>query len=166
MIDPILVWNIRGVGTSKGRLKTLISKWRPKIVALLEHFQNIDVAKRLGRGLRFDNFISNEAEGGKIWIFGDSIIEARLVRMGRQFISLKVGEGAEIFLLTIIYAKCTMVERRSLWDALSFQNRILNLVFLWVTSILFGMIPSVEEVDLDLFKLWKILIIGFNRGVD
>ncbi|XP_042954594.1 uncharacterized protein LOC122291007 [Carya illinoinensis] len=122
MIDPILVWNIRGVGTSKGRLKTLISKWRPKIVALLEHFQNIDVAKRLGRGLRFDNFISNEAEGGKIWIFGDSIIEARLVRMGRQFISLKVGEGAEIFLLTIIYAKFTMVEPRSLWDALSFQT--------------------------------------------
>lgn len=69
MINSIFVWNIRRVGTSKNRLKKLIGKLKPKIVALLEPSQNLEGACKLERCLEFDNFISNEVEGGKIWIF-------------------------------------------------------------------------------------------------
>ncbi|KAF5441792.1 hypothetical protein F2P56_037007 [Juglans regia] len=121
MIEPIFVWNIRGVGTSKVRLKKLIGKLKPKIVALLEPFQKLEVARRLALSLHFDNFLSNEVEGGKVWIFWDGSMKVNLIRMGEQFISLRVGEGFEKFLLTVIYAKCTRDDWRILWDELSAQ---------------------------------------------
>ena len=66
MIDSILVWNIRGVGTSRIRLKKLVGRYKPKIVALLEPFQNLEGAHKLATSLNFDKIISNEMEGGKI----------------------------------------------------------------------------------------------------
>lgn len=38
MIGPILYRNIRGLGTSRGRLKKMVKKFKPKVVALVETF--------------------------------------------------------------------------------------------------------------------------------
>lgn len=66
MIGPILVWNIRGIGTSKGHLKKLLAKVKSKMVVFSEPFQNFDNAQRFMRFLHFDNVITNEEEGGNI----------------------------------------------------------------------------------------------------
>ncbi|KAF5481361.1 hypothetical protein F2P56_002018 [Juglans regia] len=111
-----------GIGTSRSRVKKLIGKLKPKVVALLETFQNLEEARKLARCLNFDNVISNENDGGKIWIFWNSTYVVHVVWMGVQFISMLVGEGTEMFLLTAVYAKCTMAEGRLLWDDLGSQN--------------------------------------------
>lgn len=49
-------------------------------------------------------------------------MSVNLNRMGEQYISIRVGEGVEKFLLTMIYAKCTRVDRHILWDELSAQS--------------------------------------------
>lgn len=38
MISPIIFWNIRGVDTSQLRLKKIIKKFKPNIIALVEPF--------------------------------------------------------------------------------------------------------------------------------
>ncbi|XP_041001625.1 uncharacterized protein LOC121247323 [Juglans microcarpa x Juglans regia] len=119
MIDSILVWNIRGVGTSRTRLKTLVGRYKPKIVALLEPFQNLEGARKLARSLKFDMVISNEVEGGKIWLLWDSIYKVQVDKLGMQFISVVVENGADKILIHVIYAKCSWVERRYLWQELS-----------------------------------------------
>ncbi|KAG7941496.1 hypothetical protein I3843_16G046700 [Carya illinoinensis] len=131
--DPVNAFTLAGDGISDSAVHVLIAQESELADPVVAHEMEVVVGAPEGGTDEANVFLEDtvsepdpelhpEANGGKIWIFGDSIIEVRLVRMGRQFISLKVGEGAEIFLLTIIYAKCTMVERRSLWDALSFQN--------------------------------------------
>lgn len=69
MIGPIFAWKIRGIGTSRGRLKKLIASFKPKIIALMEPFHSFDKAQGLMRSLHFDYVISNEEFGGTIWVF-------------------------------------------------------------------------------------------------
>lgn len=88
MIDPLIVWNVRGMGTSRSGLKNLVSKYKPKIVVVLEPFQNFDKAHGLMRNLHFDSIISNEAVGGKIWVLWENTINVQVVQMSLQFISL------------------------------------------------------------------------------
>ena len=119
MIDSILVWNIRGVGTSRTRLKALVGRYKPKIVALLEPFQNLEGARKLARSLNFDMVISNEVEGGKIWLLWDSMYKVQVDKLGMQYISVVVENGADKILIHVIYAKCSWVERRYLWQELN-----------------------------------------------
>ncbi|KAF5458518.1 hypothetical protein F2P56_022541 [Juglans regia] len=70
----------------------------------------------------FDLFTSNVADGGKIWIFWDNVLDVQVVRTSLQFISLHVNTGSYQFLCNIIYAKYNMYERKSLWEELNSQS--------------------------------------------
>lgn len=103
MISPIFARNIRGIGSSRGRLKKLVASLKPKVVALMEPFQNFDKAQGLMRLLLLDNVISN-VDGGKFWVFYSWGVVVQISRLGSQFISLIVGEGSYYFSCTFIYA--------------------------------------------------------------
>ncbi|KAF5468243.1 hypothetical protein F2P56_012410 [Juglans regia] len=119
MSESIIVWNVRGIGTSSRRLKNLVFKFKPKLISVLEPFQNQNKVLRLMNSLHFDSCISNVDVGGKIWIFWDNVRDVQVVRTSLQFISLRVNTGSYQFLCNIVYAKCNMYERKVLWEDLS-----------------------------------------------
>ncbi|KAG2693480.1 hypothetical protein I3760_08G099300 [Carya illinoinensis] len=100
------------------RLKKLIKKFRPNILALAEPFVMADeIPKLLGR-VKFESFLTNEAHHGKIWLIWKSAVAVQCLAVSNQFVSVKVEENGHIYVLTIVYAKCTQVERKMLWEDL------------------------------------------------
>ncbi|KAF5458666.1 hypothetical protein F2P56_022679 [Juglans regia] len=71
------------------------------------------------RLLKFDEAISNETDGGKIWVFWKNELDVQVVRMSSQFVSLCITEGSNHFLGNFIYAKCNRLERQLLWEELN-----------------------------------------------
>ncbi|KAF5465360.1 hypothetical protein F2P56_015376 [Juglans regia] len=71
------------------------------------------------RLLKFDEAISNETDGGKIWVFWKNELDVQVVRMSSQFVSLCITEGSNHFLGNFIYAKCNRLERQMLWEELN-----------------------------------------------
>ena len=114
MIRLILYWNIRGLGTSQLRLKKLIKKFRPNIIALAEPFLMEEKIPRLLGRLRCECFITNEAQGGKIWLLWNSTVSVHWLAASNQFVSVKVEENGQMFVLTVVYAKCNQLERKIL----------------------------------------------------
>ncbi|XP_040996123.1 uncharacterized protein LOC121242304 [Juglans microcarpa x Juglans regia] len=112
----------KGLGTSVGRLKSLISKFKPKMVVLLEPFQSLDKAHYYMRALQFDNVIYNDEVGGKIWVLWMNDLAVNVIRMTSQFLSLSIAEGDFQFLGNFIYAKCNMMDRQILWEELRWNN--------------------------------------------
>ncbi|KAF5475502.1 hypothetical protein F2P56_007302 [Juglans regia] len=92
------------------------------MVVLLEPFQNFDKAQFYMQALHFDNVISNEEVGGKIWVLWMNDMDVQVIRMTSQFLSLSIAEGDFQFLGNFIYAKCNMMDRRILWEELRWNN--------------------------------------------
>ncbi|XP_042956358.1 uncharacterized protein LOC122292186 [Carya illinoinensis] len=76
-----------------------------------------EIPKLLGR-VKFESFLTNEAQHGKIWLFWKSAVAVQCLAVSNQFVSVKVEENGHIYVLTIVYAKCTQVERKMLWEDL------------------------------------------------
>lgn len=68
MSDTIFFWNIRGLGSSRDRLKKLLNKFKVKLFAIVEPFLNEDRMHVLGNylNMNYKSYISNEAQGGKL----------------------------------------------------------------------------------------------------
>lgn len=81
MIGPIVYWNIKGLGTSRGRLKKLVKKFKPKVVALAETFVDGSSMGNLMRSLCLEDGRSNQLQAGKIWILWDNNVNVSIVRM-------------------------------------------------------------------------------------
>ncbi|XP_041024055.1 uncharacterized protein LOC121264817 [Juglans microcarpa x Juglans regia] len=74
------------------------------------------------RTLHFDNVISNEEVGEKIWVLWMNDLNVQIMRMTSQFLSLRIVEGQFQFLGNFIYAKCNMMDRRVLWEDLRWNS--------------------------------------------
>ncbi|KAF5447233.1 hypothetical protein F2P56_032801, partial [Juglans regia] len=74
------------------------------------------------RTLHFDNVISNEEVGGKIWVLWMNDLNVQIMRMTSQFLSPRTVEGQFQFLGNFIYAKCKMMDRRVLWEDLRWNS--------------------------------------------
>lgn len=72
MMGNIFYWNVRGLGTSKRRLKSLIIKKDINICVNVEPFVGNNRMVATGSFLNLNSFCSNETDGGKLWIFGKS----------------------------------------------------------------------------------------------
>ena len=59
-------------------------------------------------------FIMNKANGGKICLLWNSGVSVSWLASSNQFVIVKVEENGLVFVLTIVYAKCSMLERESL----------------------------------------------------
>ncbi|XP_042972740.1 uncharacterized protein LOC122304535 [Carya illinoinensis] len=115
MIGPILYWNVRGLGTSRGRLKKLVKEFKPKVFALAETFVDDSKMGRLMRQLGLEEGSSNQLNAGKIWLLWEKNVNVTIVRMSDQFITVKVLEGDLALSITFVYAKCYYGLRRQLW---------------------------------------------------
>ncbi|XP_040990989.1 uncharacterized protein LOC121238224 [Juglans microcarpa x Juglans regia] len=118
MIDTNLVWNLRGLATSRKRLKSLLKKHRVGIVEILEPFQDAGRMNRLASYLEFPKFCSNESLGGKVWIFWKEIYDFGVVHMSNQAVSGWLCLASYRIMVTFVYAKCSQIERRGLWEEL------------------------------------------------
>lgn len=62
MKTNFLVWNMRGIGTSK-RLRKLVNKMHVGLVVILEPFQQEDKILRFVNSLDFNGYYTNVNEG-------------------------------------------------------------------------------------------------------
>ncbi|KAG6671627.1 hypothetical protein I3842_16G012600 [Carya illinoinensis] len=118
MTESIIAWNIRGLGSSRRILHSLIQKNNGSIVALFEPFVREDKLQRLVSSLGFDGYFCNEAEGEEIWILWRAPYDFEVASVSTQMITgWLLLEGIQT-LVSFVYAKCTQVDRRGLWASL------------------------------------------------
>ena len=70
-----LIWNARGLGNNPilRRLKFIIKTHRLLMVAVVEPFINVDRGVGIRDQLGFDEFVANDEDTAKIWIFSKNI---------------------------------------------------------------------------------------------
>lgn len=61
-----MLWNIRGLGTSKKRLKKSKNRFKPCVLGIAEPFHSLDQLVYLKNYLNFIDGITNEEFGGKL----------------------------------------------------------------------------------------------------
>ncbi|MDD0148696.1 hypothetical protein PSY31_23705, partial [Shigella flexneri] len=74
--------------------------------AVLEPMTSFDNAPTIGRRLSFPSVISNEAEGGKIWLFSRAdTVYSVILRIEQLLAFSAVWQGVNT-LFVLVYAKC------------------------------------------------------------
>lgn len=119
MIDNIFYWNVRWLGRSRKRLKLLVNKSKVALIAITEPFVREQHMVNLANFLNLHFFQSNEIEGGKLWIFWKEQDAFEVLSYTSQSILGWYVSDNQRILVTFVYAKCTYVERRELWQALT-----------------------------------------------
>lgn len=97
----------------------LVCKHNILILVISEPFQATDKIHRRALQLGFPNFGSNSEMGGKVWLCWKEEINMDLVSMTNQSFSRLFLHNGEVLLTPFIYAKCSLYERRDLWNYLS-----------------------------------------------
>ncbi|XP_022869153.1 uncharacterized protein LOC111388629 [Olea europaea var. sylvestris] len=139
MIDQLLVWKVRGVGTSKGRIGKLVRKLNVEILGIAKPFLGEEKMKLLACKIKLPNFISNEKTRGKLWIFWSEDYKVDWVHFSDQALHGVFMKGEYKMLVSFIYAKCNALERRKLWQELE-NVRVSGLP--WVVSSDFNIIRN------------------------
>ncbi|KAF5468900.1 hypothetical protein F2P56_013011 [Juglans regia] len=116
--QPRCIWNLRGLGSSRNRLKSLVKKNGVHIVGILDPFVDVDKMSRLASMLGLSNFCSNAEVDGKIWNFWSDDCGWEPLSMTNQVIIGSFLFGEEKLLISFNYAKCNSIERRELWQSL------------------------------------------------
>ncbi|CAI9775524.1 unnamed protein product [Fraxinus pennsylvanica] len=118
MIDTPVVWNVRGMGTSKCRLRKLVRKHNIAILAVAEPFHSERHVQSFAKKIKLAGCITNEKEGGKIWVFWREDLQMEWIGASSQTIHGIVTKGVHSVVLTFVYAKCSALKKRSLWTEL------------------------------------------------
>lgn len=87
--------------------------------------------KLLACKIKLPNFISDEKEGGKLWVFWSDDYKVEWVHLSDQALHGIFIKGEYKMLVSFIYAKCNVSERRKLWQELE-NVRVIGLP--WVVS--------------------------------
>lgn len=114
----ILTWNIRGIHSSKARLRHILNKHCPLVVALLELFLSANKCPRWARWLHLPNFCHNIDAGGKIWLFWVDRIDFQLISAMDQAVSGWFSYGNDRVFATFVYASCFQWQHGILWQYL------------------------------------------------
>lgn len=114
-----LTWNIRGLRDpeSQRRLHTYIRQKKIKLLAILEPMIELD-SRSMSRRFEFSNVISNKS--GHIWVFSAEDVQVDCLTDHDQFLHIRCSANflSSDLLYSFVYAKCSYLERRILWDAL------------------------------------------------
>ncbi|XP_050222138.1 uncharacterized protein LOC126672232 [Mercurialis annua] len=118
-----MVWNVQGAG-SKARkrvFRNFCLKYRLDIVGIVEPRISGRKADDFVKASGFDFSHRVEANGfsGGIWILWKSVVKVEVLINNKHFIHVRVGEGVDSFLLTIIYASPNAALRKFVWEDLS-----------------------------------------------
>jgi len=116
MTQKALFWNIRSVRTQNAfhRVQMLYRHHKFFLIALMEPFQDTRHIRKYKRrlGMQYVNYNSN----GQIWVFIQEGIHVGVVSDSEQQLTLHLSfHNGNQFLVTLVYAKCTAVERLRLW---------------------------------------------------
>ncbi|KAK3172172.1 hypothetical protein Dsin_032509 [Dipteronia sinensis] len=88
------------------------------VLAVSEPFQDVGLIRRCAMCLQFPNFSSNVKEGGKIWVFWKDNIQLEVAGSSNQCLTVLMFEDSGSLLTTFVYAKCSQIKRRELWEQL------------------------------------------------
>ena len=139
-----LIWNVRGIGGNDTQKQVWYyrNSLRLNIFAILEPMIPLDEF-RFCTKFKMEKVVANCAN--KIWLFSDSNYNLEVLEDKEQYLHCRVTSTqlpAGPILWTVIYAKCTRVERKVLWDDL----RKLNTSGIpWMVGGDFNIIASVNE---------------------
>ncbi|XP_042956409.1 uncharacterized protein LOC122292237 [Carya illinoinensis] len=97
----------------------MIKKYKVNVVAIAEPFVNKQCMVRFQNRLEFGGCISNEEAGGKLWVLWNTKVKVTVQSIKGQSISLMVEEENKQILASFVYAKCSYLDRRRLWEDLS-----------------------------------------------
>ncbi|XP_071939022.1 uncharacterized protein [Coffea arabica] len=142
----MLVWNIRWASRrdSLRYLKKLCYDNKVRLLFLLEPMSAECQLEVVRRFLNFD--FSALYIGGKIWVFWSCLLRFSCVEYAEQMLHAHVsfGSGAS-FWVSAIYAKCTRVGRRPLWEAMESVASSVSHNQPWVAAGDFNVIASAAE---------------------
>ncbi|KAK4710274.1 hypothetical protein R3W88_004787 [Solanum pinnatisectum] len=116
MIGKIIFWNIRSVNTQKAfeRLIDLNRRHQYSFIALMEPFQGPQELEQYKIKLGFNHSFCNCS--AKIWIFWEEGWNVQIIKDSGQQVTMSVICNNVEFLLTVVYARCSSMERLELWD--------------------------------------------------
>ena len=105
-----LFWNIRGVCTSRRRIKRLIRLNNVSVLAVFEPMVSFDQVLDFQKQIKFEGCLSFPFN--KIWLLWRHGLTCRHIFSNDQFILVEVlsSSGRLLSFLTVIYAKCTQLE--------------------------------------------------------
>ena len=145
MISPInmLIWNIRGVSRrdSQQYLRDLCVQNRIRLLVLIEPMTDEAQLDSIRQLFFFDK--ARVFLEGKIWVFWFNELIINSLELAEQLLHMHVSftYGYSVW-FSAVYAKCTRVGRRSLWQALE-QVNVGNDP--WMVAGDFNVISSAEE---------------------
>ncbi|XP_042484214.1 uncharacterized protein LOC122064565 [Macadamia integrifolia] len=120
-----LYWNIRGIKKAAARLtlRNILRDKRPDFLCIAEPMIPSDAFPTLFLNkLGFDpDFIHNERLGGvsNLWLlWRRGVAKPIVLSSSEQQISVSVQWAQEIFILSVVHAKCLRAARRELWTDL------------------------------------------------
>ena len=98
----------------------MINTHRPLLVAIVEPFVNADRGASIRDQLGFDEFVANDEESSKIWVFSKNTAQMEVISIDSQALTVRVfdSEVGSKMAFTIVYASCDGGERRLLWEHL------------------------------------------------
>lgn len=100
----------------------LVTRYCPKIIALVEPMLNVSRLQWWRPRLHFDACGSNVEAGGKLWIMWKNEVNLIIDSMSEQHITVPVVDNLKPVVLTFVYAKCTYHEQCHLWSQLEDFN--------------------------------------------
>lgn len=116
----VLCWNVRGIGNiaSMRRLRKLCRLHNLSALFLLEPMISSDNLSRIASHFGFQHSLASYS--GKIWVFWRHNLSFSFSCQSDQFLHFDCHHPLfdKKFFVTVVYAKCTVAERRLLWTSL------------------------------------------------
>ncbi|XP_075108822.1 uncharacterized protein LOC142180675 [Nicotiana tabacum] len=153
-----IIWNVRSVNTMQTfeRLITMHRQHHFEFIGILEPMQPSNKMENYRRWIGLAQEVVNVSN--KIWAFIDKVFNVDILYNTTQQITLRLfqTETHVELTLTLVYAKCNVIERIELWDSLYAMASDLTVPWLmggdfnviWDEEEKFGGLPiSLNEVD-------------------
>lgn len=115
MMSKPLFWNIRGLGTSRRRLRKIVKSMKPNFLMLTEPFSNEAKLKLLQNNLHFEFYFFNQNIGGKLWLLWGDGLQVSVLNASAQHVTIFLPFENQQIYISIVYVKCRYQECRELW---------------------------------------------------
>lgn len=145
-MTSFIIWNVRGIANdvSISRVKYFIKAYNIDCIVLLEPKVNTSRMDGIQKKLGMTNGLANEADMAHIWVLWKQPLDFSLVYCDNQQITIHQNHSASPGLyITLVYAKCTISERKFLWDSLN--NIHAQISGPWLVGGDFNCILNVDE---------------------
>ncbi|XP_042443883.1 uncharacterized protein LOC122028980 [Zingiber officinale] len=139
-----IIWNVRGFGNLATQRRALFLRRHHHLsfLAVLEPMVDL-YCRYMARHMGFEEVVSNKS--GKVWFFWESTIACKVLFDHDQFLHLELSSQLfpSFMIVTVVYAKCTRLERSVLWESLEELRPEGDR--LWLVGGDFNVISSMEE---------------------